>query len=268
MKPVPLNVVRSWPPGFEERLAHTWGDVQGKTPSARLYDIQQVLAEFGFTLTLQEGRPNPAETLARRFFEDRWNEAALRETPDQAVPAEYMAWLQTQAPRTGFGGNMVWNAAVAWARQHAIDWAVSRWREEVAARPLQNVHRRTLDGTWRQVLRWFGVDDVQRLGDRHDDLLASGRPAAAMPVVPVPASMDDNYRQWYHEAMRASNAAGFVGFSAAQTIEVMDQTATEQREALKRVIAALEGSVADGGTGISDVAGFRRALMALGEIAE
>lgn len=49
-----------------------------------------------------------------------------------------------------------------------LQWAVSRWREEVENRPLTNVHRRTLDDTWRQVIRRLGGDDIKLLGPTHD----------------------------------------------------------------------------------------------------
>lgn len=54
-----------------------------------------------------------------------------------------------------------------------VEWAVERWFAEVAQRPLVNVHRRTLDATWRQVIRHAGGDDIVRCGPRHDDLLAT-----------------------------------------------------------------------------------------------
>ncbi|VWB94757.1 gp38 [Burkholderia aenigmatica] len=54
-----------------------------------------------------------------------------------------------------------------------LDWAVERWEAEVKNRPLINVHRRTLDDTWRQVIRHCGGDDVSLLGPRHGDLLAA-----------------------------------------------------------------------------------------------
>ena len=54
----------------------------------------------------------------------------------------------------------------------AVRWAVERWNDEVANRPLVNVYRRTLDITWRQVIRHFGGDDVALCGPRHDDLAA------------------------------------------------------------------------------------------------
>ncbi len=58
-----------------------------------------------------------------------------------------------------------------------LSWAVGRWNAQVANRPLQNVHRRTLDGVWRQVMRHCGADDVVLCGPRHDDLVADERVA-------------------------------------------------------------------------------------------
>lgn len=58
--------------------------------------------------------------------------------------------------------------------QAVVDWAASRWQSEVANRPLQNVHRRTLDDTWRQVIRHFGGDDKALCGPSHDDLVNRG----------------------------------------------------------------------------------------------
>jgi hypothetical protein len=52
-----------------------------------------------------------------------------------------------------------------------LEWAVQRWKDEVGSRPLQNVNRRSLDDTWRQVIHRFGGDDVALCGPRHDDLV-------------------------------------------------------------------------------------------------
>lgn len=52
-----------------------------------------------------------------------------------------------------------------------LEWAVSRWRAEVEHRPLINVHRRTLDDTWRQVIRHAGGDPDVIIGPSHDALL-------------------------------------------------------------------------------------------------
>ena len=54
----------------------------------------------------------------------------------------------------------------------ALQWAVSRWEAEVKNRPMQNIHRRSLDDTWRQVIRYFGGDAVELCGPAHDDLAA------------------------------------------------------------------------------------------------
>jgi hypothetical protein len=55
---------------------------------------------------------------------------------------------------------------------NGLAWAVSRWQTEVSQRPLVNVHRRTLDDTWRQVVRYFGGDPDNLLGPAHDALAA------------------------------------------------------------------------------------------------
>jgi hypothetical protein len=52
-----------------------------------------------------------------------------------------------------------------------VDWAVERWNAEVKNRPMQNIHRRALDTTWRQVIRHFGGDDKMLCGPRHDELV-------------------------------------------------------------------------------------------------
>ena len=57
----------------------------------------------------------------------------------------------------------------------AVDWAVEQWRSEVANRPLVNVHRAALDGTWRQVIRHFGGDDVALCGPDHYTLAAAAK---------------------------------------------------------------------------------------------
>lgn len=56
--------------------------------------------------------------------------------------------------------------------QTHLQWAIDRWRAEVANRPLKNIHRRSLDDTWRQVIRHHGGDDEALVGPCHDDLLA------------------------------------------------------------------------------------------------
>lgn len=55
-------------------------------------------------------------------------------------------------------------------RSFVVRWAADRWRAEVQNRPLQNVHRRALDTTWRQVMRHFGGDPDVLVGPSHDEL--------------------------------------------------------------------------------------------------
>lgn len=52
-----------------------------------------------------------------------------------------------------------------------ITWAVGKWFEQVANRPMTNIHRRSLDDTWRLILKHLGADDVALLGLDHDSLL-------------------------------------------------------------------------------------------------
>ena len=64
------------------------------------------------------------------------------------------------------------DAAMEAHRKNGLAWAVHRWEDEVKHRPLVNVHRRTLDGTWRQVVRYFEGDPDALLGSSHDAALA------------------------------------------------------------------------------------------------
>lgn len=53
-----------------------------------------------------------------------------------------------------------------------VAFGVDGWMREVKNRPLRNVHRRTLDTTWRQAIRFGGGDPDELVGPSHDDLLA------------------------------------------------------------------------------------------------
>jgi hypothetical protein len=52
-------------------------------------------------------------------------------------------------------------------------WAVAKWNYEVANRPLINVHRRSLDDTWRQVITKLGGNADELVGESHDNLVAN-----------------------------------------------------------------------------------------------
>lgn len=74
---------------------------------------------------------------------------------------------------------------------NGLAWAVSRWQAEVSQRPLVNVHRRTLDDTWRQVIRYFGGDPAKLLGPDHDTLLMRSRQTPAGVAVPAASVPDE-----------------------------------------------------------------------------
>lgn len=54
---IPLNIIRKWPDGFNDRLQHVWLDVVSLIPSVKLYDLQRVLAEFGLRMEVYEDAP-------------------------------------------------------------------------------------------------------------------------------------------------------------------------------------------------------------------
>lgn len=91
------------------------------------------------------------------------------------------------------------SAAPADERAALLAWAVDRWDAEVKNRPLINMHRRSLDDTWRQVIRHCGGDDVSLLGPRHDDLLAANpigeTHEARAAASPAASSLTDEQRE-------------------------------------------------------------------------
>lgn len=70
VEPVALNIIRKWPDGFEDRLQHVWLDVVSFIPNVKLYDLQRVLAEFGFTMNVYEGTP-PAHPVKEMTSEEQ-----------------------------------------------------------------------------------------------------------------------------------------------------------------------------------------------------
>lgn len=52
--PIPLNIIRKWPDGFADRLQAVWLDTTSFIPNVKLFDVQRVLAEFGFVMTVTE----------------------------------------------------------------------------------------------------------------------------------------------------------------------------------------------------------------------
>jgi hypothetical protein len=55
-------------------------------------------------------------------------------------------------------------------KEDLAEWVLSRWEAEVENRPLQNIYRRTLDDTWRQVYRKL-TNGNEIPGAAHDTLV-------------------------------------------------------------------------------------------------
>lgn len=53
-EPISLSLIRKWPEGFDNRLQAVWLDVISFIPNVKLYDLQRVLAEFGFRMEVYE----------------------------------------------------------------------------------------------------------------------------------------------------------------------------------------------------------------------
>lgn len=68
------------------------------------------------------------------------------------------------------------DAMLTAAQPDLLQFAVMRWTEEVKNRPLQNKHRRTLDDTWRQVIRFAGGEPDALVGLAHDALIVAAAP--------------------------------------------------------------------------------------------
>lgn len=115
------------------------------------------------------------EALTEREIEELRMKAFVTNAPD-CFDAYFLAcskWFQDRHYRALSDGKAVEPSGCAHNNDH-LAWAISRWKAEVENRPLQNVHRRTLDDTWRQVIRRLGgdPDDLLSLPD-HDTMLAA-----------------------------------------------------------------------------------------------
>jgi hypothetical protein len=128
---------------------------------APVTDERKALAEL---LEAEEAKYPPAEAgqaaqtawVERRYLA-RSNARALLAQQPSASPAQ---------------GDEALRQAMEAHAANGLAWAVSRWQAEVSQRPLVNVHRRTLDDTWRQVVRYFDGDPDKLLGASHDELRA------------------------------------------------------------------------------------------------
>lgn len=107
--------------------------------------------------------------------------------------------------------------ATADERAALLQWATEQWDAEVKHRPLINVHRRSLDDTWRQVIRYCGGDDVSLLGPRHDALLA----ANPINTTERDPSFIDNDLDFEPDAQHAVADMANIGYALMQAIERM-----------------------------------------------
>ena len=143
-------------------------------------------------------------------------------------------WLEHIA----LGGNVVTMdelARTAAAELRSLDalttdglaWAIHRWEDEVKHRPLINVHRRSLYGVWRQVVRYFGGNAETLLGPSHDELIAEPQAAAqeAEPADPARLLADPERRD---AARRDGKLASIWRNRVAGLIEDFAPDATAQ----------------------------------------
>jgi hypothetical protein len=107
-----------------------------------------------------------------------WSEACAQYKPGMNTsPVHIFVRLLSQHPAVAPSaspaqGDEALRQAMEAHAANGLAWAVSRWQAEVSQRPPVNVHRRTLDDTWRQVVRYFGGDPGKLLGASHDELCA------------------------------------------------------------------------------------------------
>lgn len=114
------------------------------------------------------------KTVGERFCNKcgYWGPDVLHQRPNGSGQCGYLSCLTTPSKEPAGAVAEQVRVAPGGYVQDLIDWAVERWHDEVKNRPMVNIHRRSLDDTWRQVLRHLGVDDRARLGPTHDELRA------------------------------------------------------------------------------------------------
>lgn len=134
----------------------------------------------------------PAATVIKKGADRQWMSERLGHLPDgiyslylaptaQPAPAAQAAdsVLEDVAPWIDLTGCIRNDAAQDGSQAKGMRWAASRWKDEVENRPLSNIHRRTLDDVWRQVVRYFGGIPSALLGPSHDELLDAARKQGA-----------------------------------------------------------------------------------------
>ncbi len=132
-----------------------------------------------------------------------------------------------------------------------LAWAIHRWEDEVKHRPLINVHRRSLDGAWREVVRYFGGSPETLLGPSHDELIAAPQAAEPVPTEPAAPAQDADGRAFRTAArlgltLRMHGGCAQSGMpgspSAYEVVDVADRA-----EAMREAVARAEAVIAAGG---------------------
>ncbi len=100
---MPLHIIRKWPEGFQERLQHVWLDVVSFIPEVKLWDLQRMLAEFGFTMKVYDGAAPPQRQRQPLTQEGKRKMVASYFAEDWAIDAALMM-LDDYERALGIGG--------------------------------------------------------------------------------------------------------------------------------------------------------------------
>lgn len=148
-------------------------------------DARHAAAELVLAASAQPATDRPALADALRPFADIGAWMFARPLPDDTpvVDIHHLNGIATRLTRGHFKAAhtalMALDGAPARELGELRQWAVERWCAEAMHRPLTNVHRRSLDDVWRQVIRYSGGDPDKLIGPAHDDLVNTDAGRAA-----------------------------------------------------------------------------------------
>lgn len=126
---------------------------------------------------IERGGRRVNEYLAEKYANDPGLDELMRRCRDDGHVPAYKDLVElkaaTEADRVSRDVPAGWKLVPVEPTPDLLSWAVDRWLAEVSNRPLVNKNRRTLDDTWRQVIRFAGGDPDELIGPSHDALLAA-----------------------------------------------------------------------------------------------
>lgn len=107
VEPIKLNIIRNWPDGFQDRLHAVWLDVVSYIPNVKLWDLQRVLANFGFRMEIYEdAAPSNAPAVdCDQAFEEKYKTSS-RDPSNEGDLAKFRdGWnaAQQELPRSYCG---------------------------------------------------------------------------------------------------------------------------------------------------------------------